>query len=120
MTAMGNDRDDHIIAKLDREITAIVQVAGEDGPPLDVLRPHPYCFHRHVLVWQDRPRVDCKTCGATLDAHQVLLDYANKERSFYWKNEEAKRLLAEMNKRIEDLKREERNLKARVKRVRDA
>jgi hypothetical protein len=70
------------------------------------------CHHRGSFIVDEGARtVECEACGAALDAFQVLLDYANKERSWkHWQGE-----VRETQKRVDELKDEERKVKARTK-----
>jgi hypothetical protein len=83
-------------------------------------RPPSRCAHLRVEVWEDRPCVECAGCGAVLDAHQVLLGYARQERAFQWRTEAGARHLRELQLRVHALQREERLLKARLRRARRA
>lgn len=93
----------------------------EDQPPAPVLRLVPraqtdvtrssrHCKHGATLLCESSRRVSCKECGALLDAFDVLMAYARRERTWrYWDAETRQARLD-----LEALKSEERCVKARV------
>lgn len=96
---------------------------GELDPLLRVKRKWetPGCHHEAgaFIVDEALRRVTCKVCGETLDPIQALLDLARRWESY--RNQLG--MLANETKRraahVEELKREEANLRGRVKRLRD-
>lgn len=70
-----------------------------------------FCFHRRHMLDEGTKTVSCGTCGAPLEAFQVLLDYAHRERHWRYLDGEAR----EAEKRLGELKAEERKTKARLK-----
>jgi hypothetical protein len=78
----------------------------------------PVCRHLRVLVSEDEHLVECRDCKAKLDPHRVLLGFAKEERHFYWSTNKARRELAKLHEALEDLRRLERNAKARLRRLR--
>jgi hypothetical protein len=72
-----------------------------------------FCPHRHVLVSEDDRTVECGACGAILDPFAVILMYAKEERSFAY----AKGCLAKLSKQVQELKAEEKRIKARLDRA---
>ena len=81
--------------------------------------PRNFCKHRNVAVYEDEYRVECSDLEAPLDAHQVLLGFAREERSFRFAERRALSQLAKLTEEIEELKRVERNARARVRRLDD-
>lgn len=70
-----------------------------------------FCRHAQTEVDEGVRAVTCKSCGAVLDPFDVLLAYARRERSWhYW---DAETRVAQ--KRVGELKAEERKIKARTK-----
>lgn len=67
-----------------------------------------------VFVDEKQRRVTCQRCGATLDAFDVLHQYAIKERRFFYANEKVKREHAQLKAEIEAM---QDTLKAKVPRV---
>lgn len=74
------------------------------------------CEHSHVVLDVDNRSVECRTCGAVVDAFDALLNISGDwERVASWvkRAREEKRELIES---IDDLKRQRRNLDAQVQR----
>jgi hypothetical protein len=70
-----------------------------------------FCRHGRTLLEAEQRVVTCRDCGKTLDAFDVLLEYAQGERR--WQSREAE--CRDAAKRLEELKSEERKVKARTK-----
>lgn len=73
-----------------------------------------YCSHSHSIVDNNARIVKCRACGAELDPIAVLWQLAHKADSFRWMAEEKRRLEA----RVAELKKEEVNIKARIRNAR--
>jgi len=73
-----------------------------------------YCLHRSVLVDDNARTVECSKCGANLDPFAVLLTYARDGDRLRWMYLE----IQQANKTIEELKAEERRVKARLRNAR--
>jgi hypothetical protein len=100
----------------------------DDGPPDNVLRPtfgqrdelgkqteikrgRRKCHHRGTLDLDEETRaVTCGACGDPLDAFEVLLEYANRERRWQYYDKEVR----EAAERLAELKKEEVRVKART------
>jgi uncharacterized small protein (DUF1192 family) len=95
------------------------RVAG--GSTLDVMEARDktgkWCTHKHILVGRDFGVVECSDCGVALNAHEVLLGFANEERRFWFDNKIAINELERLRKSIAELKAEEKRIKARVRRA---
>jgi len=69
------------------------------------------CYHRGTFTLDEETRtVECH-CGASLDAFTLLLQYANRERDWRYYDVERR----EAQKRLDELKAEERKTKSRLK-----
>jgi hypothetical protein len=76
----------------------------------DVSESSRHCRHAETLLCESSRRVSCKACGALLDAFDVLMGYARRERTWrYWDAETRQARLD-----LEALKSEERCVKART------
>lgn len=64
-----------------------------------------------VMIDETLRTVDCSSCGAILDPVTVLIGYARHERKF----QNVQGLLNDMIRKTDDLKKEERNIRARIK-----
>lgn len=93
----------------DPELAPVIHL--EPGRQTDIKREGPYCFHRQYELDEGSKAVTCGRCGAPLDAFQVLLDYAHRERHWRYLDGEAR----DAEKRLAELKAEERKVKARTK-----
>lgn len=69
------------------------------------------CYHRGAFTLDEEERTVQCHCGATLDAFTLLLAYANRERDWRYYDLEVR----EAQKRLAELQREERKVKARTK-----
>lgn len=72
---------------------------------------HQQCRHTGTVVDEVARTVGCATCGAPLDPIQLLLEYARHER--HWRHWEAE--VGRCQTKLEELKAEERKVKARTK-----
>ena len=101
---------------------------GEDVEPLMRIKNRyetPGCEHtslgrRGVIVDEELRRVTCKACGELLDPVQVLLDMAKHWRIYSGNLQQLRSELDRRTEHLEQLKREEANARARVKRLRES
>lgn len=70
-----------------------------------------WCNHKSVVVNDNSRVVCCSECDASLDPIQVLMSIANDERRLYHSYLDLKKIRNE----IEDLKREEKLIKSRIR-----
>lgn len=83
-----------------------------DGVSLSVKdRNIPTCLHGRVWVDEEARKVTCRDCERQLDPISVLLSFARKERNFQYTKESISSLRLE----IDELKKEERRIKARIR-----
>lgn len=73
------------------------------------------CRHSTAQVDEGARVVTCAKCGVALDPIHVLGEIANRERSLYY----SRVAIAQAEKRLAELKAEERKAKARVTRARN-
>ena len=81
------------------------------------IRGSGYCRHRETIVDPDKRLVTCKQCGTVMDPFDVLLRLSRMEREW---TRNAKRLKGEAAKaavKLKELRRQERNVRARLKRL---
>ena len=77
-------------------------------------RKAPYCKHQHVYLDQKTRLCECRECGATIDPFDFLWSWAMGTEKI---ENTRKRLEAEserLTKHVKELKKEERNAKART------
>lgn len=70
-----------------------------------------YCWHNQYVVDEQTLEVSCGGCGREMVAGEVLLEYARRERSWQWHTQEVR----DAERRVAELKAEERKIKARIK-----
>ncbi len=86
--------------------------------PVEVIRDNrAFCTHIGVDIDPETRIVTCRACGRQLDPVDVLLGMAKRWRLITWNVEEVQRNLKKSRESLEELKREERNLKSRIARM---
>jgi hypothetical protein len=70
-----------------------------------------HCRHRVPVLDAEARTVECEGCGKALDAFQVLLEYADGERRWQGWDQSVR----EKARELEELREEERKVKARTK-----
>jgi hypothetical protein len=95
-------------------------MSDDDAPPrvlrlvpkatTDVTASSRHCRHVGTLLCESSRRVSCKECGALLDAFDVLMQYARRERT--WRHWDAETRQARLD--LQALKSEERAVKSRT------
>lgn len=76
----------------------------------------PVCRHRSLQISATEYHLSCVDCGAAMDPYRVLLDYAGKERSLEW----SQSAVEKARKAVDTLRAEEKRVKARLRRAREA
>lgn len=71
------------------------------------------CFHHRVIVYDRDRKLECENCGADVDPFKFIADFARKQRWLQHCKEE----LASLRTEVDELKREEKNIKARIRRA---
>lgn len=78
-----------------------------------------YCNHDAVTLNEHDRVVNCARCGATLDPFAFLMQNARTIQMAWSNHKEASRKVSELNDRIAILAKEEKRLRAQVKRLQD-
>lgn len=78
-----------------------------------------FCAHESVSLNEHDRVVNCARCGATLDPFNFLLSNARTIQMAWQNYREAQRKVSELNERIAVLAKEEKRLRAQVKRLQD-
>lgn len=76
------------------------------------------CRHRTLLVDEDRERVTCEDCNLEVGPMQALGILSRDFDYQQWAVDDLRKEHARLLKEVEELKREERNVKARLRRAR--
>lgn len=80
---------------------------------LTIIKGGKGCLHRSVSVDKNSREVQCNGCHVSLDAFNVLLSFAEMERSLDYSRKE----VIECRELVEALKKEARNLKQKIARA---
>jgi hypothetical protein len=84
---------------------------GELGKQTEIKRGRRKCYHLGGVALDETTRaVTCRACGDPLDAFEVLLEYANRERKWQYYDKEVR----EAAERLAELKKEEVRVKSRT------
>lgn len=102
----------------------VVQAFPSTEPPENLMQiekksagvPY-YCQHESVMLNEHDRVVTCSRCGASLDAFNFLLSNARTIQMAWQNYREAKNKVGELNDRIAILAKEEKRLRAQVKRL---
>lgn len=94
----------------------LAELGDESKTTIELRSPPGYCRHPHITIYRNTAVVECRDCKAWLDPVKVLEEYADNERALEYSRREVRRL----REQLDELKREERNIKARIKRARGA
>lgn len=78
-----------------------------------------YCRHEQIRLDRHLRVVECAVCGAVLDPFDYLVTEACAMREGWRRHKEVRASLLELIERVDALKKEEKRLKAAVKRAAD-
>lgn len=90
---------------------------GDDERPLSSAPERSYCRHDRAQLDEEARRVHCRDCGCELEAFAVLLQLARASERYIRQRDHAAREARQVQQRVQDLKRQERNAKARLRRL---
>lgn len=76
-----------------------------------------YCCHSHVTVCEKTRMLECQNCGAIIDPFDFMWEWACKDRNLQYVRKELKKDIERLSTQLKELKRQERNTKARIRRV---
>ena len=83
-------------------------------PPMTVDRMEPVCLHKYIVVRPRSRTVWCRSCKSEIDPFDVVEDMAHNWEHATWRERE----MRELANRVEQLKTEEANTKARIRNAR--
>lgn len=78
-----------------------------------------FCAHEKISLNAHDRTVNCAQCGATLDPFDFLLNNAKTLQMAWQNHRSASMKVSELNERIAALAKEEKRLRAQVKRLQD-
>lgn len=92
---------------------------AEHEAPLRTKERPPFCegSHKRLELDTEARRIYCKDCGREIPAFDALLDLIRYWERYLLAIKEAKRSAAHHQERLDEVKRKERNAKARVRRI---
>jgi hypothetical protein len=76
-----------------------------------------YCIHQRVYIVKDDRQLRCQSCDAIVDLFDYLWDMANKRVRFKDNLASLRNKCHEVEYVLKDLERQERNARARLKRL---
>lgn len=80
-------------------------------------KPEKYCNCVRVLINRHERELYCQDCDRVLDPFDFMVSAAEKDYNFYYRTKERYKEYENLNKTIKKLKNEERNIKARIRRL---
>lgn len=87
-----------------------------DRIPLRI-RPAKPCRHKHIIVCEKSRTLECDTCRAAIDPFDFMLRWAKEDRSLEYRMKQLKEELKRLGEKLGELKRMEKNVKARLRRA---
>lgn len=76
-----------------------------------------YCRHANVFVVEKTRMLECQQCGQIIDPFDFMWQWANRDRNLQWTRDKLKKDIDELGERLSDMKKEEKNARARLKRL---
>lgn len=76
-----------------------------------------HCWHKHINVDAEQRIIECRSCGAVLDAFDWLRNWAQEGWNLEYAYEKLQWQIDQKRKELEELKRLENNTKARMRRI---
>jgi transcription initiation factor TFIIIB Brf1 subunit/transcription initiation factor TFIIB len=87
--------------------------------PAEPRRNDHICRHRLVLVCEKTRMLECKACGQVIEPFDFMWQWANRDRNLEHTREAMKRDVERLTRELEDLKTDEKNTRARLKRLKE-
>jgi len=97
------------------DIIDLFPPASDDDAPVRT-KPHEHCMHRKAIIDEAAHRVYCRECDAELDPLERLLRIANDWERFIRERDRVVRDARVARVRLDELLRQERNARARIRR----
>jgi hypothetical protein len=94
--------------------------ARREGPIFqEKLRSGMPCWHLSIVVDGNARTVECAKCGALLDPLEALLKFAREEINLGYRLQQLRDDCNKVAAKLDDTKRQERNARARLKRLQE-
>lgn len=99
------------------EIVSLFPEAEEGDEPLTKRPKQGFCWHRKFSLDGEAQRVYCRDCGREVPAFEALDTFAKEYQRHIDHRERAKREANSEQEKLEDVKRQVRNEKAKLRRL---
>lgn len=76
-----------------------------------------FCIHGFVWVDEEIRALRCRKCETVIDPYDFMYQWACKDRALEWSRETLEKEIERLRKITKELKREETNTKARLRRL---
>ena len=93
-----------------------VDFSIDRGPPI-IIKETRLCLHKAIIVHEADRIITCSACNAVLDPFNYLLEWAKGDRRIEMWRQHAEKELKEFREKLANLKRDEKNTRARLKRL---
>ena len=80
-------------------------------------RTKDFCRHLYVVVCEKTRMLECDKCGQVIDPFDYMWEWANCDRNLAGQRDIMKKEIKRLNADLAELKKDERNTKARLKRM---
>ncbi|KKM92534.1 hypothetical protein LCGC14_1217630 [marine sediment metagenome] len=95
----------------------IIQFKPDDRRPITIKRRKGICHHNHVMLNEQTRMVECEDCDQIIDPYDYMYGWACGDRHLSSLRKQLRKEIKKLSVKFEALKREERNIKARIRRV---
>lgn len=75
------------------------------------------CSHPQILLDPGYRVIQCKKCNQVIDPFDYLMEWANGDRNLNYIRKKIKSEIKQLSGKLKNLKKEERNIKARIRKV---
>lgn len=88
-----------------------------DKIPAKPKRNEDFCRHTYVVVCEKTRMLECDKCEQVIDPFDYMWEWANRDRNLAWQRDIMQKDIKRLNAEIITLKTDERNTKARLRRL---
>ena len=85
--------------------------------PITLKHKKGYCRHPHVLACEKTRMLVCEKCGAIIDPFDFMWEWGCGDRNLEHIRKRLMEEVIQLDAELKELKRQERNVKARIKRM---
>lgn len=95
----------------------IIQFNPSERLPIIVKEREGYCIHNYVILDEKTRMLECGDCGQIIEVYDYMHEWAMGDRRLSLTRKSLRRDIKKLSAELEDLKREEKNIKARIRRA---